>query len=640
MYRKLFNVMCILIILFAVTAAWCEMALSVSASKSAYLIGEPLYVVLAIKNTGTANDKLIAFFMPDANLVGFEIATPDGKMHVYKSPGQIDLSNEGWEAAVVSLAPGNKRTASIDLTFENSLDQCLLAQRGEYRLRATYSIKSNWPAPACSLKSNELILKVNEPIGVDKSAYQLLLNSQITAEHGLWNCFPAQESCYRQLIKRYPKSGYALYAKFYLAKVVGLKALMSLRGTQGARAAVVEAASLFDEVYQSAGETSFGLLAKRYAARAYARLGNSSKAKELLQSASGSAASTDEDSLECASFMDAVEKGRFQRESGVPEEAAKDAGAAADSASINRLVSVIVSKDASPAQKAEASTSLVQSGDCAVPALLGVLSSPDVADSRFYAILALGRLKSPDAVEPLCRLLGDRSYGPRRYAAIALGEIGSVKAVDALEQAMTDISYVRDDAVDALIRIDSPKARKLLESYYFSKSDPRFKLSISCVPQAVGMSDTVEIRATVTNLSQQDVVLRLYNGAPLCTIVIRRNDGAFVISSIGIYDKKPIGRVENHTLNSGDTYSWTIAGKTERLEAAAHTFDITPDITPKGITSNTLLLGNKIFLPLPPGKLRIRMIADLAPSENGEASSAKGESGTKVVSGEASLSTH
>lgn len=310
------------------------------------------------------------------------------------------------------------------------------------------------------------------------------------------------------------------------------------------------------------------------------------------------------------------------------------AGLATDPTSIRRLASVIGSKDASGAQKAEASVALVKCGDRAVPSLLGVLASADVGNSRFYAIFALGCLSSPEAVEPLCRLLGDRSYAPRTNAAVALGKIGSPKAVGTLERALSDVWYVRDNAVDALIKIDSPRAREILEDYYFSKSDPRFKLSISCTPVAIGMGDTVEIRASMKNVSQQNAVLQLAGGRPYSTIVIRRRDGAFASPTrVQIADRV---RVETHVLKAGDTFRWAVAGEARRLEMPADPCGVPPTRT----SSDALVLGSSAFSLSPPEKLRIRLITDVATSGNGGASPAEGKLSTKVISGEASLSTH
>jgi len=300
-----------------------------------------------------------------------------------------------------------------------------------------------------------------------------------------------------------------------------------------------------------------------------------------------------------------------------------------DSQSIEKLIGRIVSNDASAAQKAKAATELVNFGAEAVPPLLHVLSSPDVGNSRFYAIYVLGCLKSKDGVGALCRLLADRNYGPRRYAAIALGQIADPAAVEPLQKALSDVSFVRTDAIDALMRIDLPGARHVLEDYFFSGSYMRFNLGISCSPARVRMGDAVELRAVLSNLSDQAITLHLAGGRPSSEIVIRLDDGLFIRSLIiSFQDLRE--RMETHVLNPGDKFVWSVQGQVKQVAVQAD--PCAP--APKPASSRGLVLGDRAYLLPKLGKLQIRAIVEL------QSLAKDGRKGVKVVSEEASLAVY
>ena len=76
----------------------------------------------------------------------------------------------------------------------------------------------------------------------------------------------------------------------------------------------------------------------------------------------------------------------------------------------------------------------------AVPALAEALQSDTDDETRAACCRALGNTKSPDAAEPLTRLLSDRSVRPyvRAAAADALGRLGHREALEAITTACND----------------------------------------------------------------------------------------------------------------------------------------------------------------------------------------------------------
>src|SRR2546430_5680448 len=91
---------------------------------------------------------------------------------------------------------------------------------------------------------------------------------------------------------------------------------------------------------------------------------------------------------------------------------------------------------------------------------------------RLHAVEALGRIKSPESVEPLLRVLfNDRDTAVRVDAARSLGEIGDARAVEFLVTAMTDLD-VRPQAVEALGKIGDRRAVPSLVAVVTGSSRP------------------------------------------------------------------------------------------------------------------------------------------------------------------------
>ncbi len=91
--------------------------------------------------------------------------------------------------------------------------------------------------------------------------------------------------------------------------------------------------------------------------------------------------------------------------------------------------------------KDDATRALIELGKPAVPALIVALSDKDEF-VRKQAVLALGAIKDPDAVDPLIAFLHDQDWWMRLTAAAALEKIGDVRGREAIKPLMKDPDLV------------------------------------------------------------------------------------------------------------------------------------------------------------------------------------------------------
>ena len=91
--------------------------------------------------------------------------------------------------------------------------------------------------------------------------------------------------------------------------------------------------------------------------------------------------------------------------------------------------------------KEYATNALVEVGQPAVPRLIEALKEKD-DNVRKQAVLALGRIKQAEAVDPLIAMLGDSDWYTRLTAAAALEAIGDERGRDAIKPLMKDQDLV------------------------------------------------------------------------------------------------------------------------------------------------------------------------------------------------------
>lgn len=100
--------------------------------------------------------------------------------------------------------------------------------------------------------------------------------------------------------------------------------------------------------------------------------------------------------------------------------------------------------------KDDAVHALVELGEPAVEKLIGALRDKD-ENVRKSAVLALGRIKSSDAVTPLITMLGDHDWFTRLTAAAALESIGDERGREAIKPLLKDPDMVVKMRVERIL---------------------------------------------------------------------------------------------------------------------------------------------------------------------------------------------
>jgi HEAT repeat protein len=130
--------------------------------------------------------------------------------------------------------------------------------------------------------------------------------------------------------------------------------------------------------------------------------------------------------------------------------AAKALGRIQDPGAVAPLVPLL--QDKVKAVREETSTALAAIGEAALSSLLVALTHPEWL-VRLHAVEALGKTRSPEAVDPLLSVLfNDRDKAVREDAVRAIGQIGDARAVEFLLTAMKEPG-LRPLAIEALGRI-------------------------------------------------------------------------------------------------------------------------------------------------------------------------------------------
>jgi HEAT repeat protein len=91
--------------------------------------------------------------------------------------------------------------------------------------------------------------------------------------------------------------------------------------------------------------------------------------------------------------------------------------------------------------KDDAIDALVALGEPSVERLIGALRDKD-ENVRKCAVLALGRIKSSEAIDPLIAMLGDKDWFTRLTAAAALESIGEERGREAIKPLLKDPDMV------------------------------------------------------------------------------------------------------------------------------------------------------------------------------------------------------
>jgi HEAT repeat protein len=100
--------------------------------------------------------------------------------------------------------------------------------------------------------------------------------------------------------------------------------------------------------------------------------------------------------------------------------------------------------------KDDAVNALVELGEPSVPKLIAALRDKD-ENVRKSAVLALGRIKNGDAIDPLIEMLGDKDWFTRLTAAAALESIGDERGREAIRPLLKDPDMVVKMRVERIL---------------------------------------------------------------------------------------------------------------------------------------------------------------------------------------------
>lgn len=294
-----------------------DLVLEIVSPKTHYLLDEPLFVTVTIRNAGAADVPIFRALDPGSGFLTFEIVPPGEQPRQYKPLVSGQWSLRGLAEQVVHLGSGERYSSAADLTCEAGV-QTVLSQAGEYVIRALYAIREGLPAGPVTIRSNELSLLITQPQGRDRAAYEALYQGARTADRGPWNSYSDQAACYEQLLHEFAESGYAIHARFYLAQVYESDGGEgSLRGTPDGAGLLQKAGVLYASVAEEAGDTPLGVYAKRVAGRCFANLGDVAQAQVLFEQAFLAPGATDGDRLEVLSWLGHLQSGLFQESAGL-----------------------------------------------------------------------------------------------------------------------------------------------------------------------------------------------------------------------------------------------------------------------------------------------------------------------------------
>ena len=155
--------------------------------------------------------------------------------------------------------------------------------------------------------------------------------------------------------------------------------------------------------------------------------------------------------------------------------AAKALGRIRDPEAVGLLIPLL--QDKVKAVREETSTALAAIGEASLSSLLAALTHAEWL-VRLHAVEALGKTRSPEAVDPLLSVLfNDRDRAVREDAARALGQIGDARAVEFLATAMKEPG-LRPLAVEALGKIGDRRAVPVLINVLEGVDRPEVSRSI------------------------------------------------------------------------------------------------------------------------------------------------------------------
>lgn len=190
------------------------MTLTVESAKSHYLLDEPLILTISLKNTSTQNVELPVILDPGVGFFTLFIREQGGQPKMYDCGvrGDIGLPKHGK-----IFLPGEAVNTRMWLTTTTLGDTpSILSKPGMYTFFARYNLDKYLPGGPVALRSSDIQVQVNQPMGAEKDAYDLLLAGTKGCPWGFTTGEVAQKirmERYAGLVQQYATSVYALRAQ-------------------------------------------------------------------------------------------------------------------------------------------------------------------------------------------------------------------------------------------------------------------------------------------------------------------------------------------------------------------------------------------------------------------------------------------
>ena len=130
-----------------------------------------------------------------------------------------------------------------------------------------------------------------------------------------------------------------------------------------------------------------------------------------------------------------------------------------------------------PWERTQAAGALVRLGETSAGGWLMERVQRKRGSDRPMAVELIGELKLPGAKERLLQILGDPKDGSRGAAARALGRLGDPSVIDALAAVLGSTEapeFLRLDAAEGLLLLQTPEARAKVEPYAALNPDSAF----------------------------------------------------------------------------------------------------------------------------------------------------------------------
>jgi len=191
-----------------------KLVISVVPEHSGYLIGEPVYVAIRLRNAGDQTERVNDSLLPEDGAVDFMITGPDGHAVPFLPYGETDRDTERQE----SLAPGETIGNVVPIFFGGN--GWTFREPGTYRVVAYLRLASEMGKVRESTSAPATIEIASSPEGKALVSENEELSNEV-GKFLLWQAgdhLEKGQARLRALLDRVPDSPLASYARFALGR--------------------------------------------------------------------------------------------------------------------------------------------------------------------------------------------------------------------------------------------------------------------------------------------------------------------------------------------------------------------------------------------------------------------------------------